>query len=94
MRGIEVGLDFASNGKEALEKVKKGEAYNAILMNIEMPVMGGLEATRELRGLGYGGDIMAWTAHEPKQWNERCFQAGINELYALDAVSELIERIR
>jgi len=90
-RGAE--LVFAKDGEEAIEKYKKGEKYSVIFMNIEMPIMDGLEATRELRRLGYKGDIFAWTAHEPEYWEKRCLEAGMNGLYGLNEVSELLEGI-
>ena len=45
--------DFAKNGKEALEKYNKlldeGFIYNFILMDVDMPILNGLEATAEIR---------------------------------------------
>ena len=96
-RGLKAELSFANNGKEAIAKYSEREEYNAILMNIQMPVMDGLEATRELRKLGCRRPILAWTAHEPAIWTKRCLEAGMDYFYelsetdiALDALDWII----
>lgn len=43
--------DFAENGAEAVDKVKTNQNYDVVLMDIHMPIMGGLEATRTLRAM-------------------------------------------
>ncbi|MGZ3304500.1 MAG: response regulator [Asticcacaulis sp.] len=82
----ELGYDTASavSGPEALEKVKAyGKPYHAILMDVQMQGMDGLETThciRELEaGLGYRHTIMGVTAHALAGDRERCLQAGMDD---------------
>lgn len=67
----------AINGKEGLEKVKEG-TYDCILMDVMMPVMGGLEATRQLRAMGVDIPIIAMSANAFKDDVERSLKAGMN----------------
>lgn len=79
--GVEVTV--VSNGKAAVEMVKKGEKCNILLMDVEMPVVDGLEATQSIRSFEkkQGGHlpIIALTAHALHGDKERCLQAGMND---------------
>lgn len=59
-----------NNGKEALDKVKE-VTYDCILMDVMMPVMGGLEATRQLRAMGIDTPVIAMSANAFKDDVER-----------------------
>lgn len=74
-RGYEVHT--AENGAEAVEKAKTC-APDLILMDISMPIMSGIEATRTLRLLPGGGDlkIVALTAHAMESARQECLEAG------------------
>lgn len=53
LRRSGVDIDFACNGREAVDAYEFSE-YDAILMDMEMPVLSGLEATREIRQIEHG----------------------------------------
>lgn len=77
-------VDTASNGKEAVGKYLSSSLfyYNVILMDIMMPVMNGLEATREIRNSGRSDSnvaIIAMTANAYEEDKKECIEAGMNE---------------
>jgi len=59
----ELKIDSADSGFEAIEKVKNGAIYDIIFMDHMMPKMDGIEATRNLREMGYSNPIVALTAN-------------------------------
>jgi len=75
-------VDAVENGNQVLEKIQK-EQYSAVLMDVQMPVMDGFEATRRIRQweAGKGGHlpIIAMTAHALKGDRERCIEAGMDD---------------
>ncbi len=70
-------LSFVENGLEALNQAKAAD-FDLILMDLQMPVLDGLEATRRIRSVGYDGPILAFTAHALQEEVERSLQAGCN----------------
>ena len=84
-----IRLDIAKNGVEAVRMVNE-KPYEAILMDMQMPEMDGLEATRRIRANTRHAKlpIIAMTANAMKSDMEACLQAGMN-----DFVSKPIDRI-
>ncbi|HOK03682.1 MAG TPA: response regulator [Victivallales bacterium] len=83
-----------ANGKEALEKVKN-ENFDIIFMDCEMPVMDGLEASREIRKLENGKTIpiIAVTANALEADRQDCFDAGMTDHIAKPFKTESLKRI-
>jgi len=78
---IGVTIDLATNGRLAVEAVLRGAVvYDAVLMDVQMPEMDGLEATQAIRRV-VGPDrlpIIAMTAHAMDKDRQRCLDAGMD----------------
>lgn len=70
-------LEFANNGSEGIDLAFQNK-YDLVLMDIQMPVMDGYQATTELRKKGFDKPIIALTAHAMKEDRARCIRAGCN----------------
>ncbi|MBN2743204.1 MAG: response regulator [Marinilabiliaceae bacterium] len=71
---------IAHNGQEAIDRiVHQGELYDLIFMDIQMPVLNGLDATRQLRSLGVGLPIVAMTANALQGDRDICINAGMDD---------------
>jgi len=80
LRNAGLEVDTADSGLEALRMVQE-KAYDLVLMDIQMPEMDGLEATRKIRALGGAFNdlpIVAMTAHAMSGDRELSLQAGMN----------------
>ncbi len=75
LRKANVSFDIAENGKIAVEMVNAGN-FDVVLMDMQMPVMDGFEATRVLRSQGHQLPIVALTANAMAQDEKRCREAG------------------
>jgi CheY-like chemotaxis protein len=70
--------DLAANGLEVLEALQR-QPYDLILMDVQMPEMDGLEATRQLRTKHNEVYIIAMTANAMQGDREMCLAAGMND---------------
>lgn len=74
-------VEVVSNGLEALAAIER-EEFDVVLMDVQMPEMDGLEATRLIRsqesGKGHHLPVIALTAHALKRDEERCLDAGMD----------------
>jgi CheY-like chemotaxis protein len=95
-----VSIDVASNGKQAVE-MYKGKTYDLILMDLQMPVMDGVEATRQIRNVekesSHRAYIIALTASTLYEKKDECLQAGMDNIMEKplqeNVLRELISKI-
>jgi two-component system sensor histidine kinase/response regulator len=81
LEGAGASVDIANNGREAVERVSAGEAYDIVLMDLQMPEMDGFQATAKLRSDDRFAalPIVAMTAHATTEERLRCLAAGMND---------------
>lgn len=72
-------IELAGDGKQALAKLEKGAKFDLVLMDVQMPCLDGLEATRQIRKdeRWKALPIVAMTAHAMVGDKERCLEAGM-----------------
>lgn len=71
-------VSFAENGQQAIDKASH-KVFDLILMDMQMPVMGGIEATKKLREANYKNPIVALTANAMKSDYDMCIEAGCDD---------------
>ena len=86
-------VDVVSNGKDALDRLRR-ETYDLVIMDVQMPEMDGMEATRVIRDPGsdipvHDIPVIALTAHAMQGDREICLQAGMN-----DYISKPVDPVR
>lgn len=86
----------ARDGQEALERLEQ-EPFDLVLMDVQMPRMDGLEATRRIRASGSGGPrVVGMTASAAPEDRRRCLDAGMDDYLSkpvrLETLRALIER--
>ncbi|XP_002993716.2 uncharacterized protein LOC9638456 [Selaginella moellendorffii] len=79
LQNLNLQCDEAENGQIAVDLHRQGKSYDLVLMDKEMPVMDGHEATRALRMMGVKTPIVALTGNALQSDKELFFEAGVNE---------------
>ena len=90
-------VEVAANGAEALEKLNSpANGYDVVLMDMQMPVVDGYEATRRLRRAGSRVPIVALTAHAMPEDRRRCLECGCDDYLSkpidLDRLGAVVEK--
>ena len=92
MKQLNCEVNHVTGGQEAVTEVLKN-SYDVILMDIEMPGMDGLQATKKLRDEGYSGYIVAITSLTGPGDQEKCLEAGCNKYIAKPYTHETLSII-
>jgi len=82
LQKTKVNILFAPNGKEAIEKCKVNDDINLVLMDIKMPVLNGLDATKEIRRFNEKLPIIAFSAYAMPSDQQQAQQAGCTDFIA------------
>ncbi|QEG42280.1 PAS domain-containing protein [Roseimaritima ulvae] len=90
-------VTVAGNGQEAIDRLQ-ATPYDLVLMDVQMPVLDGLAATRQIRvqeqHTGHHQPIIAMTAHAMKGDRDACLEAGMDEYIAKPIrVSAIMEKL-
>ncbi|OFY07119.1 MAG: hypothetical protein A2W99_02435 [Bacteroidetes bacterium GWF2_33_16] len=80
--GTQVEIVWAKNGKDAVDLVQTNDKIDLVLMDIQMPVMDGLEATRKIKLIRGDLPVIAQTAYALPQDSFKCIDAGCNDYIA------------
>lgn len=76
-------VSYAENGREGadrtLQAARSGRPYDLVLMDMQMPVLDGYDATREIRQAGYDRPVIALTAFATSEDRDRCLRAGCDD---------------
>jgi CheY-like chemotaxis protein/HPt (histidine-containing phosphotransfer) domain-containing protein len=98
LRDAGVKVEVSSNGASALERLREGQHFDAVLMDVQMPGMDGMETTRAIREMAGHRQlpIIAVTAHALEDDRLRCLDAGMDDYLAkpvdLDAIVNCLSR--
>jgi CheY-like chemotaxis protein len=89
LKPLGVNVDLANDGQQGVEKVLTN-AYRLVLMDMEMPVLDGYDASRRIRKTFSLDDlpIIAMTAHATDGYREKCLGSGMND-YLTKPIDEM-----
>lgn len=99
LEGIGIESKSVANGLAAIEILEK-EAFNIVFLDIEMPVMNGMETMRHIRKKMLEPvcdmPVIALTAHNPNEYGDEMYLAGFTEIlskpYSIEKIQDLINR--
>ncbi|MCM8535108.1 MAG: response regulator [Lentisphaeraceae bacterium] len=85
-----IAVDVAENGQIALDKIDSNDAYDIIFMDVQMPVMGGVECTENIRKTNAQIPVIAVTANVTTKDKNDCKECGMNSFMAKPLKRDLL----
>jgi len=96
LKRLDLTVDVAANGQEVLDKLPNA-SYTLILMDCEMPIMNGYEATQKIRQdekmTGEHIPIVAMTAHNSPEDRKQCLQLGMDDYISKPFKLEVLQKL-
>ncbi|KAJ4721101.1 Two-component response regulator ARR22-like protein [Melia azedarach] len=83
-------VEVAENGKEAVDLFSAGANFHIVFIDMEMPIMNGIEATKELRAMGVKCKIVGVTSRDSEIDKEVFMFAGLDVCYTKPLVLSMI----
>jgi len=83
-------VDIADDGVIVMEKLKNKNNYDLVFMDIQMPNMGGIEATKKIRESNNDIPIIALTANAMKGDRDKCLRSGMNDYISKPLKKEIL----
>ncbi len=94
-RSLGYKIDIATDGKEVIDMIKK-KSYHIVFMDLQMPVKDGVDATVEIRGIGFQMPIIAMTASASKSIKDSALTSGMNDYITkpikMEAIRIILEK--
>lgn len=84
-------IESVNSGMQALAFIEHNMDTQIVFMDMRMPGMDGVEATKAIRQLGYAGKIIAVTANASEQDRQACLDAGMNDFIAKPVEMDALE---
>jgi len=91
LESLKLLTDIANNGQEAVEKCQT-ETYDLILMDCQMPIMNGYDATRTIKK-AFNMPVVALTADVTKEQQQQCFEAGMDDFVSKPVKKQTLQAL-
>ncbi|KAH9785005.1 Two-component response regulator 24 [Citrus sinensis] len=93
LQDLGIENQVAVNGKEAVDVHSSGQYFDLILMDMDMPVMNGIEATRKLRAMGIRSTIAGISSRSLEREKQEFMEAGLDDYHEKPLTADKIVSI-
>lgn len=97
LQRLNTEVDHCENGQLAIEKTSE-QVYDAVFMDLDMPVMDGLESTKKIREKGYTAPIIALTSMSSAEDIDKCYAMGcdkhLSKPITMESLSEVVNSLK